>query len=76
MARCPECGGFMKYQSAIKQMVCQSCGLSLTRHELDSDWKKVRNENATNADESQRKKERRKDWLDWYSKSQSEKESY
>jgi hypothetical protein len=66
----------MKYQSAIKQMVCQSCGLSLTRHELDRDWKKVRNENATAADESQQKKSRRKEWLDWYGKSKSEKESY
>ena len=66
----------MKYQSAIKQMVCQSCGLSLTRHELDRDWKKVRDENATNADESQQKKNRRKEWLDWYGKSKSEKESY
>ena len=76
MARCPECGGFMKYHSAIKQIVCQSCGLSLTRHELDSVWKKVRNENAPEADDSQRRKNRRKDWLEWYSKSKSEKESH
>jgi len=74
MARCPECGGFMKYQSAIKQMVCQSCGLSLTRHELDRDWKKVRSENITNVDESQRKKDRRKEWLDWFSASKESKE--
>ncbi len=76
MARCPECGGFMKYQSAIKQIVCQSCGLSLTRHELDMYWKKVRDENAIEVDDSQRKKNRRIDWLEWYSKSKSEKESY
>ena len=68
-----KCGGFMKYQSAIKQIVCQSCGLSLTRHELDRYWKKVRNENATDIDESQRKKNRRKDWLDWYSSSKEDK---
>ena len=74
MARCPECGGFMKYQSAIKQMVCQSCGLSLTRHELDRDWKKARSENITNVDESQRKKDRRKEWLDWFSASKESKE--
>ena len=37
----------MKYHSAIKQVVCQSCGLSLTRHELDRYWKKVRSENIT-----------------------------
>ena len=73
MARCPECEELMKYHSAIKQIVCQSCGLSLTRHELDSDWKKVRNENAPEADDSQRKKNRRKEWLEWYSSSKEEK---
>lgn len=73
MARCPECGGLMKYHSAIKQIVCQSCGLSVTRHELDSDWKKVRNENVPEADDSQRKKNRRKEWLEWYSASKNDK---
>ncbi|KKN04323.1 hypothetical protein LCGC14_1098610 [marine sediment metagenome] len=76
MSRCPECGGFSKYQSHSKLVVCQSCGLSLTRHELDGYWKKVRDENFSNADESQKKKNRRKEWLDWYSKSKSEKESF
>lgn len=76
MSRCPECGGKSKYQSDVKQIVCQSCGLSLTRHELDGYWKKVRDENFSNADESQKKKNRRKEWLDWYSKSKSDKESF
>jgi len=66
----------MKYQSAIKQIVCQSCGLSLTRHELDAYWKKVRNENITEGDDMQQKKNRRKEWLEWYSSSKSDKESY
>ena len=74
MARCPECGGFMKYQSAIKQIVCQSCGLSLTRHELDRYWKKVRNENVAEADVTTLKKNRRKEWLEWYSASKKSKE--
>ncbi|MFX1478151.1 MAG: hypothetical protein ACFFCI_08460 [Promethearchaeota archaeon] len=69
-----KCGGLMKYQSAIKQVVCQSCGLSLTRQELDGYWKKVRNENISEVDESQRKKNRRKEWLDWYSSSKDSKE--
>ena len=66
----------MKYHSAIKQVVCQSCGLSLTRHELDRYWKKVRNENTAEVDVMQQKKNKRKEWLEWYSKSKSEKESY
>jgi len=76
MARCPECAGSMKYISDIKQLVCQSCGLSLSRTELDTYWKKIRTQNIDNTDELQQKKSRRKEWLEWYSKSKSEKERY
>ena len=54
----------MKYHSAIKQVVCQSCGLSLTRHELDRYWQKVRSENITEDDDMQQKKNRRKEYID------------
>lgn len=76
MARCPECAGFMKFIPDTKSMVCNSCGLSLTRGELDSYWKKVRAANATDDDDFQQKKTRRKDWLDWYSSSKSDKDKY
>ncbi|MFX1398826.1 MAG: hypothetical protein ACFFAS_17485 [Promethearchaeota archaeon] len=76
MARCPECAGKMTFNSMIKQMVCNSCGLSLSRHDLDSYWQKIRTENQDNSDELQRKKNRRKEWLDWYSKSKDEKNKY
>jgi hypothetical protein len=66
----------MKYHSDIKQIVCKSCGLSLTRHELDGYWQKVRNENVINADESEKKKNRRKEWLEWYSSSKSDKDRF
>jgi hypothetical protein len=66
----------MKYHSAIKQVVCQSCGLSLSRHELDRYWQKVRSENITDTDTVQQKKNRRKEWLEWYSSSKSDKEKY
>ena len=65
----------MKYHSDIKQIVCKSCGLSLTRSELEGYWKKIRNENASEADVSEKKKNRRKEWLEWYSTSKSEKEN-
>ncbi len=74
MARCPECAGFMKYVSFNKQMICSSCGLSVTRHELDIMWKKVRDSNFNDNDDHQRKKSKRKEWLDWYSKSKEEKQ--
>ena len=76
IARCPECAGKMTYNPANRMMVCNSCGLSLTRYELDHYWDKVRNERGPETDELQRSKNRRKEWLDWYSKSKDEKEHY
>ena len=76
IARCPECAGVMKYIPDTKSMVCKSCGLSLTRGELDSYWKKIKDQNVSDDDDFQRRKSRRKEWLDWYSKSKSEKERY
>jgi len=72
MARCPECAGNMKYEPYIKQMVCQSCGLSLTRSDLDNYWRKIRDQNIEDDDSLQKKRNRRKEWLDWYSSSKKE----
>ena len=57
-------------------MVCNSCGLSLNRHDLDVYWKKIRTERNDDDDELQKKKSRRKDWLDWYSQSKDKKDKY
>ena len=57
-------------------MVCSSCGLSLSRFELDQFWHKIRNDRGLESDEVQKAKNRRKDWLDWYSKSKEEKKNY
>lgn len=76
MAKCPECAGSMTYNSNLKMIVCNSCGLSLTRQELENYWKKIRSENVLEEDDLQQKKSRKKEWLDWYSKSKSEKEQY
>ncbi len=73
MARCPECAGVMEYNRYQKAQVCNSCGLSLTRHELDTYWQKIRTENVSGSDEVQQKKSRKKEWLDWYSSSKDEK---
>jgi len=76
LAQCPECAGKMTFNPATKSMVCNSCGLSLTRFELDRYWQKIRNQNLTDIDDSERKKKRKKEWLEWYSKSKNEKERY
>jgi len=73
MARCPECAGKMTYNPANRMMVCNSCGLSLTRFELDRYWSKVRDERGSDADIVSKEKNRRKEWLEWYSKSKDEK---
>ncbi len=73
MARCPECAGVMEYNRYQKAQVCNSCGLSLTRHELDNYWKKIKTENINGSDELQQKKSRKKEWLDWYSSSKEDK---
>ena len=57
-------------------MVCGSCGLSLSRYELDQFWRNIRDERGSNADEVQKAKNKRKEWLDWYSKSKEEKKNY
>ncbi|MHA1149218.1 MAG: hypothetical protein ACTSR8_13345 [Promethearchaeota archaeon] len=62
----------MKYEPYIKQMVCQSCGLSLTRSDLDNYWRKIRDQNIEDDDSLQKKRNRRKEWLDWYSSSKKE----
>ncbi|MBY8987230.1 MAG: hypothetical protein KGD61_02160 [Candidatus Lokiarchaeota archaeon] len=76
MARCPECAGNMKYNPDNRLMVCSSCGLSLNRSELDGTWHRIRDERGSDADETQKAKNRRKEWLDWYSKSKEEKKNY
>ncbi|MHA1473356.1 MAG: hypothetical protein ACTSQW_09700 [Promethearchaeota archaeon] len=63
----------MKYNPDNRLMVCGSCGLSLSRYELDNTWNRIRNERGSDADEVQKAKNRRKEWLDWYSKSKEEK---
>ena len=76
MARCPECAGAMEFNHMIKQVVCMSCGLSLTRHDLETYWQKVRSQNMSEADETEKKKSRKREWLDWYSSSKTDKGNY
>ena len=66
----------MKYNPDNRLMVCGSCGLSLSRYELDRTWNRIRNECGSDADEVTKAKNRRKEWLDWYSKSKEEKNKY
>jgi transcription initiation factor TFIIIB Brf1 subunit/transcription initiation factor TFIIB len=59
---CPECGGNLKFDPNHKRYVCLSCGLSVTKEEIDD----IRAKNGyTNPEEE--KEQRRKDYLKWWS---------
>lgn len=63
MARCPECAGTMK--SIGGRMVCQRCGLAVSRSELDRLWDEQRS-TYRREDEERAKSQRRRDYLDWW----------
>lgn len=63
MLACPECGGDMRFQSSIRRYVCLSCGLSLTRDEIDEIKAKYRSEIKNE------KEEVKKEYMKWWTKS-------
>ncbi len=66
MASCPECGGKMKFNPSNRHVVCTSCGLSLTRYELEHYWKSIKAEQGDFEDDFKKEKSRRKEWLEWW----------
>lgn len=58
---CPECGGLLKFDPSRKRYVCQSCGLSLSREEIDEIHYK--NQRLNEEDEKERV---RKEYLKWW----------
>jgi hypothetical protein len=62
---CVECAGTMKYDRYVRLMVCQRCGLAVTREELDKMRAELR-EFARVEDTEDEKRRSRKEYLDWY----------
>ncbi|MGC8936397.1 MAG: hypothetical protein ACP5KV_03410 [Candidatus Methanomethylicaceae archaeon] len=62
MVVCPECGGELKYEQSQRRYVCLSCGLSLTRDEIDE----IRAKYATTSAEEE-KERLKKEYLKWWS---------
>ena len=62
---CPECAGSMKYDRYVRLMVCQRCGLAVTREELDKMRAELR-KFARVEDTEDEKRRSRKEYLDWY----------
>ncbi|MCS7098621.1 MAG: transposase [Candidatus Methanomethyliaceae archaeon] len=65
MLTCPECGGNMRFQASIRRYVCLSCGLSLTRDEIDEIRAKYRDEMKGKEEE----KEKKKEYIKWWTSS-------
>jgi transcription initiation factor TFIIIB Brf1 subunit/transcription initiation factor TFIIB len=64
MSPCPECGGNLKFDPNHKRYVCQSCGLAVTREEIDEIHSKNTALTTNTEDDKER---RRKDYLKWWS---------
>ena len=73
MTHCPECAGKMEWNSNLKKVVCLSCGLTLSRAELDQIWREIQQRSYEATDKYKRKKTRKKDWLNWYKSSNKDK---
>lgn len=58
---CPECGGLLKFDPSRKRYVCQSCGLSLSREEIDEI--RYKDQRLNEEDEKERV---RKEYLKWW----------
>lgn len=59
---CPECGGNLRFDTNHKRYVCLSCGLSVTKEEIED----IRAKNGFMNPEDE-KEQRRKDYLKWWS---------
>ena len=75
MARCPDCGGEVKYKAPF--MVCMDCGLSFRRDEFEKMEKKIKQELKTavglSEEEKQREdREKKRSYYRWLMKREEE----
>lgn len=59
---CPECGGELKYEPALKQYVCSSCGLMHSREGLEEAMSKF----SETLDERTKAHKKRREALKWW----------
>ncbi|RLF13249.1 MAG: hypothetical protein DRJ68_01585 [Thermoprotei archaeon] len=58
--KCPECGGEMKFDRQAYRYICRSCGLTLTREELNAMMSRRREEARDEREAS------RREYLKWW----------
>ncbi|MGQ9543008.1 MAG: TFIIB-type zinc ribbon-containing protein [Candidatus Bathyarchaeia archaeon] len=61
---CPECGGELTYDPALKQYICKSCGLTFTYQQLIEEREKMIERQASALDDLRKK--RQKEYLKWW----------
>ncbi len=61
--KCPEDSSEMAFDYKVKKYVCQNCGLSLTRSEIENQWDEIR---YGKEDPEDKKSRERKEYKDWY----------
>ncbi len=71
MARCPDCGGEMKYKPPF--MVCMNCGLSMRRDEFEKMERKIKEElkqaiGPTEEEKEREERSRKRSYYNWYMK--------
>ena len=69
---CIECGGKTRFDPSTKRIVCESCGLAVTRKEYEDMKRKLRKQIEYYDDKlrresmNKRKKRRNKEYLEWW----------
>ncbi|MCG3217288.1 MAG: hypothetical protein KAS63_11205 [Candidatus Heimdallarchaeota archaeon] len=71
LARCPDCGGEMKYKAPF--MVCLDCGLSSKRQDFEKMQKIIKSEfkeemGDSEAEKERKERRRKRDYHDWLMK--------
>lgn len=75
---CIECGGKTRFNHNLKLIVCESCGLSFNRGEVEETRQKMRkaidyyDDNKREEHSYKKKKRRNKDYLEWWSSQHEE----
>jgi hypothetical protein len=64
MTRCPECDdGDMEFDPKIRKYVCQSCGIALTKSEIDDDWDDIRFGHEDPVEKKKKEQEEYRKWM-------------
>jgi Zn-finger nucleic acid-binding protein len=71
---CPECAGELKFDRNLRIYVCQRCGATWDREDLDVAHEKLMDEIYGGSEQAKEEKnKRRKEYLDWWTSKEKKK---